>query len=124
MKEEIEREQALEKRRRALDIYEQMCEWEWEDLRQPLMDTILSFFNGDYESEPTQLLDNLSGIFEIFNFWRLHGKPAESGDNIEFTAKNLLNFFVDQVIQVINEILDKLLHKAIHRYRIISLSAQ
>ena len=98
-----------------------MCEWDWDDLKQPLLETILSLYNGDYESEPSLLLDNLSGVFEILNFWRLHGKPGDE-DGTEFTSKTLLNFFVDQVIQVINEILDKLLHKAIHRFGIVSLT--
>lgn len=51
-----------------------MCEWDWADLRQPLLETILSFYNGDFESNPTALLDNLTGVFEILNFWRTHGK--------------------------------------------------
>lgn len=39
-----------------------------------------------------------------------------------FTAKALLNYFVDVVIQVITEILDKLLYKAINKYQIIELN--
>lgn len=101
-----------------LHIYERMCEWDWSDLRQPLLEVILSFYNGDFDQDPSALLDHLSGTFEILNFWRMHGKlnPEEG-----LTPKNLLNFFVDIVIQVISEILDKVLHKAIHKYKIISL---
>lgn len=99
-------------------MYERMCEWDWADLRQPLLEVILSFYNGDFDSDPSALLDNLFGVFEILNFWRMHGKL---NDNDGLTAKNLLNFLVDIVIQVISEILDKVLHKAIHKYKIVSL---
>lgn len=64
-------------------------------------------------------MDNLTSIFELLNFWRVHGKP----NSVEgFTAKALLNYFVDVVIQVITEILDKLLYKAINKYQIIELN--
>ena len=98
--------------------YEHMNDWTWNDLRQPLMELLLSFYNGDFESQPATLLDNLTGVFEILNFWRLHGKS----DGEEFTAKNMLNFFVDQVIQVVSEILDKLLHKAAFKFQIVSFT--
>jgi hypothetical protein len=26
-----------------------MCEWDWSDLRQPLLEVILSFYNGDFD---------------------------------------------------------------------------
>jgi hypothetical protein len=82
------------------------------------MELLISFYNGDYESQPATLLDNLTGVLEILNFWRLHGK--NHGE--EFNSKNLLNFFVDQVIQVVSEILDKLLHKAAYKFQIVSFT--
>jgi len=82
------------------------------------MELLLSFYNGDYESQPATLFDNLTGVLEILNFWRLHGK--NHGE--EFNAKNLLNFFVDQVIQVVSEILDKLLNKAAYKFQIVSFT--
>jgi hypothetical protein len=44
----------------AFDLFEKMCEWDWQDLSQPFMELILSFYNGDYETYPALLLDNVT----------------------------------------------------------------
>ena len=30
----------------AFDLFEKMCEWDWQDLSQPFMELILSFYTG------------------------------------------------------------------------------
>jgi hypothetical protein len=63
-------------------------------------------------------LENLTKVFEKLNFWRLNSTISH---DYETTAKILLNFLVELVIEVIGEIRDKLLVKAFFQYNIASL---
>lgn len=93
-----------------------MCAWEWTDLRQPLIDLVLLFYNGDYLTEPNELIDSLTAVFEILNFWRGHGKAGD----YDLTPANLMNFMVDIIVTVISEVHARLLHKAAHYFEIVS----
>jgi hypothetical protein len=84
--------------------YNEMCSWEWDNLKQPLVDLMLSFYNNDYEEQPQQVLTNITTIFEILSFWRIHGKP----NGVPLNAKTLVDFFVEAALHIIVEIREKL----------------
>jgi hypothetical protein len=55
-----------------------------------MLEVLLMFYNGDYETYPSTFYGQLMQLFEILNFWRtLHFKGEE------LTAKVLLNLLVD-----------------------------
>lgn len=54
---------------------------------------------------------SLRNVISVLHRWRLYG---------EIDAQSLLNFFIDQVISVLNEIKHKLLTKAIERLNLLN----
>ncbi len=75
-------------------------------------DLLILLFNG--ETDTVVLLDTLSDLFETLNFWRLHNIKG-----VQLTAKNILDFMIDQIINLIGEIRNKLIFKACYRFKII-----
>ena len=98
--------------------YAHMQQWGWQELHTPLFDLLLSFYNDDFTSEPTLLMERLNRVFEILNFWRIQEKI--SGQEI-LTPKNLLEIFVDIVLEIIEEVRKKLLFKAADKFGLIKM---
>ncbi len=93
-----------------------MCAWDWCNLKEPLTDLILLFYNGEYLTEPNELIDSLTAVFEILNFWRGHGKLGEN----DLTPGNLMDFIIEQIINVISDVHTKLILKAAFHFEIVS----
>lgn len=81
-----------------------------------MLDLLLMFYNGEHETSPATLLDSITSVLEILNFWRIAGIDGK------LTAKSILNFMVDQVVSIISEIRTKLLYKACFRFKIVSFT--
>ena len=63
-------------------------------------------------------MERLNRVFEILNFWRIQEKI--SGQEI-LTPKNLLEIFVDIVLEIIEEVRKKLLFKAADKFGLIKM---
>ncbi len=82
-----------------------------------MLDLLLMFYNGEHETSPNTLLDSITSVLEILNFWRVAGIDGK------LTAKSILNFMVDQVVSIISEIRTKLLYKACFRFNIVTFTS-
>jgi hypothetical protein len=76
------------------------------------------FYNEEHKTKYIEFFNCLVKIVEILIFWRNH----TSIDGEKISAKNLLNFIIEQTIQIITEIRHKLIYKACCQFNIISFS--
>jgi len=79
-------------------------------LQQPMLDLILLFYNRD-DLTPAVLIDGLTPVLDTLYEWRLKGI---------LSAKTLLNFIIDTVVQVVQEVRNKLLYRAVYIFEITS----
>ena len=54
-----------------------------------MLDLLLMFYNSEHETSPSTLLDAVTSVLEILNFWRVAGIDGK------LTSKSILNFLVD-----------------------------
>ena len=81
----------------------------WEDLKAPLVELLLKYYNAeDFGQEYVFALRN---VIQVLQGWKQYG---------EIDAQNLQNFFIEQVLSVLNQIQQKLLTKAIQRYDLLN----
>jgi len=81
----------------------------WDELKNPLVELLLKFYNA--EDQGADFVFALRNVFKVLHSWRLYG---------EIDGQSLLNFFIDQVLVVLNEIKHKLLTKAIDRLNLLN----
>jgi len=81
----------------------------WEELKDPLVELLLKFYNA--EDHGNDFVHALRTVIEILHSWRMHGA---------IDGQSLLNFFVDQMFVVFNEIKHKLLTKAIEKFNLLN----
>jgi hypothetical protein len=58
---------------------------DWEDLKQPMLDLMLLFYNRE-DLTPATLIDGLTPVLDTLYDWKLAG---------DLTAQSILNFMVD-----------------------------
>lgn len=75
-----------------------------------MTDLLLTFYNKE-DSNAEVLLDNLAPVIELLVGWRRRGI---------LDAQSLLNFMIDQVVGVVTEVRNKLLHRASYKFEIVS----
>lgn len=83
-----------------------------------MIDILLMLYNREHETKYNEFFNCLVKVLEILTFWRSHA--SINGEKI--SAKNLLNFIIEQTIQIITEIRHKLIYKACCQFSIISFS--
>ena len=91
-----------------------MCLFDWDDLRMPMMDSLLMLFNKEHLSDHSLFFDNTFKVFYVLNFWRRYS------DQAGLTPATLLDFLIECAVTIVKEIRHKLLFKACFTYKILS----